>query len=300
MHRDDSKMIRRYEPRDEDAVWSLIETTLREFGFAAFAGGARTDLARASVTYAGDRAGFWLDEDNGRILGTIAIRPKENATCELKRLYVNAAARGRGIGSGLYAHAEAFARSAGYEKIWLDSSRAFTAARKLYEKNGFVLLEELDNEWSDNVYEKSLEPDLSDLERLLFFMRGTLGTLLDFDMYDRYGAQHDSDGGRAEHAAVASRASQDHERLTRELSDLVARIRGKDPAKIAQWAERHMTYLRSLSFDAASTEAFVRDEECAAWSAVARGENAVVKENVFYVKVDPTRYAKVFGFEPPS
>jgi putative acetyltransferase len=149
-------MIRRYEPRDEVAVWSLIETTLREFGFGANVGGALRDLENASVTYGGDRAGFWVAEEDGQILGTIAIRPKENASCELKRLYVSASARGRGMGSALYAHAEAFARNAGYEKIWLDSSRKFTAARKLYEKNGFVLVEELDNDWCDNVYEKNL------------------------------------------------------------------------------------------------------------------------------------------------
>jgi ribosomal protein S18 acetylase RimI-like enzyme len=291
-------MIRRYEPRDEDAVWSLIETTLREFGFGANIGGVRSDLENALVSYTGDRAGFWVADEEGVVLGTIAIRPKENATCELKRLYVSASARGRGVGSALYAHAEEFARSAGYEKIWLDSSRKFIAARKLYEKNGFVLLEELANDWCDSVYEKNLKPDLRDLERLVFALRDTLGILLNYDMYDRYGAQHDSDEGRAEHAAVATRAQRDHERLTRELSDLVARIRCDDAAKIVQWAELHVTYLRELPFDASSTEASVRDEECAAWSAVARGESAFVKENVFYVKIDPTRYAKIFGFEP--
>jgi GNAT superfamily N-acetyltransferase len=55
-----------------------------------------------------------------------------------------------------YAHAEAFARAAGYQAIWLDSSRRFGKARRLYERNGFVLLEELDNDWEDNVYEKRL------------------------------------------------------------------------------------------------------------------------------------------------
>jgi GNAT superfamily N-acetyltransferase len=76
--------------------------------------------------------------------------------CELKRLYVDASARGHGLGQRLYEHAEAFARSAGYAAIWLDSSRRFTQARRLYARNGFVLLEERDNDWEDNVYEKRL------------------------------------------------------------------------------------------------------------------------------------------------
>lgn len=149
-------MIRRYEPRDQDHVWLLIETTLREFGFDEFIGGAKRDLDNVLVNYGGERAGFWVAEEDGVILGTIAIRPKDDVTCELKRLYVSADARGRGIGAALYTHAEAFARSAGYEKIWLDSSRMFIAARRLYEKNGFILLEELANEWCDNVYAKDL------------------------------------------------------------------------------------------------------------------------------------------------
>jgi GNAT superfamily N-acetyltransferase len=60
------------------------------------------------------------------------------------------------VGRALYDHAEAFARSAGYGRIWLDSSRKFAEARKLYERNGFILLEELANEWCDNVYAKDL------------------------------------------------------------------------------------------------------------------------------------------------
>ena len=149
-------MIRRYEDHDRDAVLSLVESTLREFGFGAFVGGARSDLENVRTNYGGERGGFWVAEEDGTILGTIAIRPKDEKTCELKRLYVSAAARGRGIGAALYSHAESFARDAGYEKIWLDSSRKFTAARRLYEKNGFALLDELANEWCDNVYEKDL------------------------------------------------------------------------------------------------------------------------------------------------
>ena len=74
----------------------------------------------------------------------------------LKRLYLDAAARGHGVGQRLYDYAESFARTSGYAKIWLDSSRRFTQARKLYERNGFTLIEALENDWEDNVYEKRL------------------------------------------------------------------------------------------------------------------------------------------------
>lgn len=151
-------IIRAYEQKDFDAVARLVETVLREFGFGANVGGARADLENIQTNYAGARAGFWVAEHGGAVCGTVAIRqknePKDETTCELKRLYVDSSMRGIGIGAALYAHAESFARAAGYGRIWLDSSRKFTAARRLYEKNGFVLVEELANDWCDNVYEK--------------------------------------------------------------------------------------------------------------------------------------------------
>jgi GNAT superfamily N-acetyltransferase len=151
--------LRTYRPGDRDAVVALVRDVLAEFGFAAQMASLERDLAEAHERYAGERAGFWVAEIDGEVVGTVAIRPKPEhgtSTCEIKRLYLRADRRGAGLGQALYAHAEAFARRAGYETIWLDSSRRFAGARKLYERNGFVLTQELDNDWEDNVYEKRL------------------------------------------------------------------------------------------------------------------------------------------------
>ena len=148
--------VRDYRVADRAAVVRIVETVLAEFGFAAHAGGAERDLQEAHERYAGPKAGFWVAESDGDVVGTVAIRPKEGRTCEVKRLYVRADQRGSGLGQALYAHAEAFSRAAGYERIWLDSSRRFAKARRLYNRNGFILLERLDNDWEDNVYEKRL------------------------------------------------------------------------------------------------------------------------------------------------
>jgi GNAT superfamily N-acetyltransferase len=149
-------VIRAYRKNDYDAVVALVTTVLAEYGFAAHIGGVQSDLAAIEEGYG--KGGFWVAEIDGAVAGTVAIRPKSGTdkTCELKRLYVNKSFRGTGVGRALYEHAEAFARGAGYDRIWLDSSRKFTEARRLYEKNGFVLLDELANEWCDNVYEKRL------------------------------------------------------------------------------------------------------------------------------------------------
>jgi putative acetyltransferase len=148
--------IREVGPGDRDAVVQLVREVLTEFGFAFHVGGVERDLAEMGGRYGGDRGPFWVADDAGLAVGTVAIRPKDETTCELKRLYLRPDRRGSGLGQSLYAHAEAFARSAGYARIWLDSSRRFARAHRLYERNGFRLLERLDNDWEDNVYEKDL------------------------------------------------------------------------------------------------------------------------------------------------
>lgn len=151
-----SAVIRAYEARDHETVAALVVAVLEEHGFGAHVGGAMQDLARIAARYAAPRGGFWVAEQGGVVVGTVAVRPKEGSTCELKRLYVRGDLRGSGLGQRLYEHAERFAKSAGYETIWLDSSRRFDRAHRLYRKNGYVLLESRDNEWEDDVLAKRI------------------------------------------------------------------------------------------------------------------------------------------------
>jgi ribosomal protein S18 acetylase RimI-like enzyme len=148
--------IREFVADDVDGVARLVVSTLAEFGFSSKVDAVERDLSSVAETYRRPRGAFWVAEDEGAIVGTVAIRPKDPGTCELKRLYVRADCRGTGLGERLYQHAEAFARAAGYERIWLDSSRRFTKAHRLYVRNGFVLLASLDNDWQDDVFEKTL------------------------------------------------------------------------------------------------------------------------------------------------
>jgi GNAT superfamily N-acetyltransferase len=151
--------IRDYADGDHAAVASLVESVLAEYGFSAKVGGLERDLREIRERYAGAGAGFWVADDDDAIVGSVAIRPMEEGTCEIKRLYLRADRRGTGLGRALYDHAEAFARAAGYRRIWLESSRRFVKAHRLYERNGFALIEQLDNDWEDNVYEKLLVVD---------------------------------------------------------------------------------------------------------------------------------------------
>ena len=149
-------LIRDLLPDDLPAVRRLVEEVLGEFGLTSQVGGVDRDLQEVRARYGGRMAGFWVADADAAVVGTVAIRPKDADRCELKRLYVRPDHRGTGLGQRLYEHAEAFARAAGYARIWLDSSRRFTKAHRLYQRNGFVLVESLQNDWEDDVYEKYL------------------------------------------------------------------------------------------------------------------------------------------------
>jgi ribosomal protein S18 acetylase RimI-like enzyme len=70
-------------------------------------------------------------------VGCIALRAIEPGIAELKRLFVQAAFRGRGIGKSLIEHALGFARHAGYRAVRLDTLREMNAAVALYTASGF-------------------------------------------------------------------------------------------------------------------------------------------------------------------
>jgi GNAT superfamily N-acetyltransferase len=69
--------------------------------------------------------------------GCVAVRFLDRETAEMKRLYVRAAHRGRGVGRALAEAAIAVAREAGCKRIVLDTLPKMLEARQLYRKLDF-------------------------------------------------------------------------------------------------------------------------------------------------------------------
>jgi ribosomal protein S18 acetylase RimI-like enzyme len=78
-----------------------------------------------------------LASHDSDLVGCVALRPLSSEECEMKRMYVQPAFRGRGIGRLLAQNVIAEARKKGYEKMKLDSLPIMREAQALYRSLGF-------------------------------------------------------------------------------------------------------------------------------------------------------------------
>ena len=86
-------------------------------------------------------AAMLLVRRDGRPVACGALRMREAATAELKRMYVVPDERGRGIATGLVARLERMAAERGATRMVLDTTIHMTRAIRLYEHLGYVPME---------------------------------------------------------------------------------------------------------------------------------------------------------------
>jgi putative acetyltransferase len=143
--RPDAWTLREIGPADDAAIAGIIRTVMPEFG-AVGSGFAINDpeVDWMSRAYGAPRSAYFVIEVDGRIVGGGGVAPLEGAdadVCELRKMYFLPELRGRGAGSAMMQRCLDAARAFGFRRCYLETLCGMDAARRLYERSGFVLID---------------------------------------------------------------------------------------------------------------------------------------------------------------
>ncbi len=126
-----------------------------DFGIA-FESRIAADLVEFMARIDSPANDIWRAETGGRIVGSISIDGEDlgDRLAHLRWFTVADGARGAGVGEKLLTAALDFCDRRGYRETQLWTVKGLEAARKLYERHGFVLAEEYEgDQWGNRVIE---------------------------------------------------------------------------------------------------------------------------------------------------
>ena len=99
------------------------------------------ELDSLASMYSQPGGALLIAEVDNVVAGCVALRPFREDICEMKRMYVRPAFRGRGLGQQLAVSIVHAARDLGYREMVLDTLASMRAATALYTSMGFTQAE---------------------------------------------------------------------------------------------------------------------------------------------------------------
>lgn len=139
---DEPFQIRPATNADADAVRRLVFSILCDHGLTPDPASTDADLADLQAAYFARGGSFEVLVDRTeQVLGSVGLSPIDDRRCELRKMYLAAACRGRGLGKRLLEHALGRARELGFRRVELETAAVLVAAVRLYESFGFRTFE---------------------------------------------------------------------------------------------------------------------------------------------------------------
>lgn len=104
------------------------------------------------------RSRIWIAEENNKIQGCMAIVCIDDENAQLRWFLLETSIRGKGIGKTILEEGIRFCKEQGYKSIILWTVNLMEAAIHLYEKYGFMLMEEKEHAvWGRELIEQKYE-----------------------------------------------------------------------------------------------------------------------------------------------
>lgn len=138
-------LVRKIVNGDNQVVAQIIRSVMTEFG--AVGPGFSIEDAEVDTmfeAYEGDKKACYVVVTAGEVVGCGGVAPLDGGaedTCELKKMYFLAEARGRGAGRVLAELLINEARKLGFSKIYIETLEQMEAANGLYKSLGFRKLD---------------------------------------------------------------------------------------------------------------------------------------------------------------
>jgi putative acetyltransferase len=118
-----------------DEIFQVSEETVRRYD-------TMSDIDEVGAHYFEKGGTFLVLMDEGRVVGSGAIRRLNDDICELKRMWFLKEYRGRGLAKEMLQRLLEFARRTGYKKVRLDlfDEQKQTQALEFYKRLGFYAI----------------------------------------------------------------------------------------------------------------------------------------------------------------
>jgi DNA-binding MarR family transcriptional regulator/GNAT superfamily N-acetyltransferase len=113
-----------------------------EYGFDSRFEALVAEIAAAFIRdFDPAREACFIADRGGAVAGSAFLARQDDATAKIRLVYVEPSARGLGIGAALVEACLAFARAQGYRRVTLWTQSILVAARRIYARAGFRLVE---------------------------------------------------------------------------------------------------------------------------------------------------------------
>jgi putative acetyltransferase len=137
-------IIRKIIADDDTKVATIIRRSLEDFG-AVKQGTVYYDESTDHLheVFQTKRSAYFIAVINGEVCGGAGIFPTDGLpqnTCELVKMYVSSAARGKGLGKLLLQKCMDEATKIGFKKMYIETMPELTNAIAMYKKNGFTFI----------------------------------------------------------------------------------------------------------------------------------------------------------------